>query len=97
VCVGVGEGTWVGVGVAVCAAVEVGIGDGLGEGVGEGVGLGDGVGVGAEPDSENGPLNLGGVAPPTMSVPTRSQSGARLALRIHAWKSSAAVGPGAES
>jgi hypothetical protein len=63
---------------------------------GDGVGVGEGVGVGAEPDSENEPLNLG-EPKYTMSVPTRSQSGSRLALRIHVWRSPAIVGPAAES
>ena len=45
--------------------------------------------VGIPPVSENDPLNVGGVVPPTMSVPTRSQSGWRGSLRIHAWRSGA--------
>src|SRR6266568_1750586 len=36
----------------------------------------------AVPLSEKVPLKVGGVAPPTMSVPMRSQSGSRFASRI---------------
>src|SRR6266852_5645384 len=47
-----------------------------------------GAGIGL-PASENAALNVGGVAPPTMSMPTRSQSGSRLASRVHACRSGA--------
>src|SRR5262249_24603599 len=39
------------------------------------------------PLKEKLPLNVGGVASSTMSVPTRSQSGSRSALRIHICRS----------
>src|SRR5947209_19826347 len=39
------------------------------------------------PVSVNDPLNVGGAAPPTTSVPTRTQFGSRLSLRIQAWRS----------
>ena len=38
--------------------------------------------------------NVGGVVPPTMSVPTRSQSGCRGSLRIQAWRSVTPAGNG---
>src|SRR6266436_4216184 len=41
----------------------------------------------AVPASENAVLNVGGVVPPTISIPTRSQSGSRLASRVHACRS----------
>ena len=48
-----------------------------------------------EPDSENAALKVGAGVPPTMSVPTRSQSGARLlgeiSSRVHSCRS---VNPG---
>lgn len=39
------------------------------------------------PLSENAALNVGAGSPPTMSVPTRSQSGARSSFRIHVCRS----------
>ena len=39
-------------------------------------------------------LNVGGVAPPMMSVPIRSQSGAKLELRIQACRSPTNAFPG---
>src|SRR5579884_2074053 len=48
----------------------------------------------ASPVSEKAPLNVGAGLPPTISVPTRSQSGSRFALRIHAWRSVAPAGKG---
>ncbi len=39
------------------------------------------------PVKENVALKVGGIAPPTMSVPTRSQSGSSAASRIHSCKS----------
>jgi len=57
----------------------------------------------AVPLSENAALNVGAGAPPTMSVPTRSQSGANAALRMNTWRSGVngvpggAIGFGAES
>ena len=39
------------------------------------------------PVRENVILNVGGIAPPMMSVPIRSQSGAKSELRIQACKS----------
>ena len=52
------------------------------------------------PVKENAMLNVGAGAPPTMSVPMRSQSGSRLALRIQACRSPVNCGgllPAAES
>ena len=55
------------------------------------------------PSSEKVALKAGGVAPPTMSVPIRSQSGARLASRIQLSRSAEkgvpglVIGLGAES
>jgi hypothetical protein len=50
-----------------------------------------GTGVGTPPpvipSSEKEALNTGAGAPPTMSVPMRSQSGSRLASRIQLWRS----------
>jgi len=46
------------------------------------------------PSREKAALNVGGVEPPTMSVPTRSQSGSRLSSRVHACKSVMPVGNG---
>ena len=46
----------------------------------------DGSGT-AVPSREKAVLNVGGVAPPTMSMPTRSQSGSRAASRVHACRS----------
>src|SRR5262249_14873638 len=43
---------------------------------------------------EKVPLNWGAGPPPTMSVPTRSQSGSRPALRIHACRSVSPIGNG---
>ena len=43
--------------------------------------------VGRTPVSEKVALNVGGVAPSTISVPTRSQLGSKSALRIQAWRS----------
>ena len=43
----------------------------------------------------NASFNVGGVVPPTISVPTRSQFGSRPALRTHACKSGAKGVPGA--
>src|SRR6266851_10330314 len=48
----------------------------------------------AVPARENAPLNVGGVVPPTMSVPTRSQSGSRFASRVQACRSGANGVPG---
>src|SRR5262249_42353827 len=45
------------------------------------------------PSSEKAKLNRGGVAPPTMSVPSRSQSGSKLAFLIHPWRSDPAGVP----
>src|SRR5205814_5585766 len=50
------------------------------------------------PLKEKLPLNVGGDASSTMSVPTRSQSGSRSALRIHICRSPVNNGgPGADS
>jgi hypothetical protein len=46
------------------------------------------------PLSENAALKVGAGAPPTMSVPTRSQSGSSPALRIQACRSVVPVGNG---
>jgi len=53
-----------------------------------------GSGTEASPLSENAALNVGGGVPPTMSVPTRSQSGSRAASRVHACRSGVNGVPG---
>jgi len=53
----------------------------------------DGSGIDV-PLSEKAALNVGGVAPPTISVPTRSQSGSRLPSRTQACKSVTPAGNG---
>src|SRR5262249_28973867 len=72
------------VGVAVGVTVGAGVGVAVGAGVLVAVGVG---GAPATPVRVNAPLNGGGVAPPPMCVPTRSQSGSRFAFRIHVWRS----------
>ena len=47
---------------------------------------------GTVPTRENASLKVGGVVPPTMSVPSRNQSGSRFALRIQACKSPVKIG-----
>src|SRR5262245_21234110 len=70
---------------------------------GKAVGATATVGQASDPDSEKVPLKVGPGAPPTMSVPTRSQSGLRLALRIQVCRSpengvpGASIGLGADS
>lgn len=55
------------------------------------------------PSSEKAALNVGGVSPPTMSVPIRNQSGSSCALRIQLCRSGEngvpgdAIGFGADS
>src|SRR5262245_14545162 len=52
-------------------------------------------GVKVSPDREKAALKVGGVVPPTMSVPMRSQSGSRLASRVQLCRSGAKGVPGA--
>ena len=78
-------GLGVAVGVPVGVAVGAPVGVLVGVLVGVFVGVFVGVLVGATPTvplSEKVPLKVGGVAPPTMSDPMRSQSGSRFAFRI---------------
>ena len=110
VLVGVTRGVLVGVFVGALGGVPVGVFVGALGGVPVGVFVGAlggvpvgvfvGVGVATiTPDSENAPLK----APePTISVPTRSQSGSRFALRIQACRSGVngvpdTIGRGADS
>jgi len=74
-----------GVGVAVGCEVAVGVWVAVGVSAWETV----------SPVSENVILNVGGVLPPMMSVPIRSQSGAKSELRIQACKSPLNGVPGA--
>src|SRR5579871_4812885 len=55
------------------------------------------VGAGSVMVLNNEKERLNFAVPPTMSVPMRSQSGSRLALRIQACRSGGPAGPGAES
>src|SRR5436309_278529 len=92
----------VAVGVNV-ARVAVGVGVVVVTEAGVDVGVGVGVGVSmVTPARLNVPLKVGAGLPPTMSVPTRNQSGSRAAFRIHACRSGlngvpATIGFGADS
>ena len=96
--VGALGGVPVGVFVGALGGVPVGVFVGAFGGVPVGVFVGVGVAT-ITPDSENAPLK----APePTISVPTRSQSGSRFALRIQACRSGVngvpdTIGRGADS
>ena len=52
---------------------------------------------GTVPKSENAWLKVGAGLPPTMSVPSRSQSGSILPSRVHAWRSGVKTVLGAAS
>ena len=49
---------------------------------------------GAVAERENVALNVGAGEPPTISVPTRSQSGSRNSSRVQLWRSVAPAGNG---
>src|SRR5579885_2491404 len=59
--------------------------------------LNEKLGAATVPLREQAALKVGGVTPPTMSVPTRSQSGCKASLRIHSCKSPVNCLDGADS